>query len=66
MSTLGILGTDINPSNDEADVEEVVGGVGVTVKKWSIKENALLISGWINCSTVPTIGTDKKRSSFCG
>jgi len=66
MAALGLSGTDIDPSNDEADVEEVVRGVGVTVKKWSIKEDQSLTSGWINCSTNPTVGTNKKRSSFWG
>jgi len=66
MAALGLSGTDIDPGNDEVDVEEVMGGVGVTMKKWSIKEDQLLINGWINCSTNLTVGTDKKRSSFWG
>jgi len=66
MDALGLSGTDIDPSNDETDVEEVVGGVGVTMQKWLIEEDQLLISGWINCSMDPTVGTDKKRSSLWG
>jgi len=45
MAALGLGGTDIDPSNDEADVEEVVRGVGGTVKKWSTEDDELLISG---------------------
>ena len=64
MATLGPSGTDIDPSNDEVYVKEVVGAVGVTAKKWSTEEDELLLSGWINCSTDLIVGTDKKRSSF--
>jgi len=64
MAALGLGRTDIDPSNDEADVEEVVRGVGVTGRKWSTEKDELLISCWINCSTDPTVGTNKKRSSF--
>jgi len=64
MAALGPGGTDIDLNNDEADVQEVVRGVGGTAKKWSTEDDELLISAWINCSTDPTIGTDQKRSSF--
>ena len=66
MAALGLSGTDIDPSNDEADVEEVVGGTSVPSKKWSIEEDELLISGWSNCGTDPIVGTDQKRASFWG
>jgi len=66
MATLGLSGTDIDPSNDEANVEKVVGGISVPSKKWSIKEDQLLISRCINCGTNPTVGTDQKKVSFWG
>ena len=60
MAALALSGTDIDPSNDEANVEEIVGGIYIPSKKWSIEDDELLISGWINC------GTDKKRANFWG
>jgi len=61
---LRLSGTDINPGTGEVDVKEVVGDVVVTVKKCIIEEDQLLINGYINCGTNPTVLTDKKRSSF--
>ena len=45
-------------------MEEVVGGEVVPSKKGSIEEDQVLISGWINCGTDPTVGTDKKMPSL--
>jgi len=66
MVALGLSRTDIDPSADEADVEEVVGTVAITVKKWSIEDDQLLISSWVNDNTYLTIGTDRKRLSVWG
>ena len=52
---------DIEHSTDEADVEEVVGGVVVLAKKWIAEGDGLSISSWINCYTDHTVGTDKKN-----
>ena len=66
MGALELSGMDIDPNTDETNVKEVVGGVAITAKMWAIKEDQLLISSWINCSTNPTVGTKRKRSSFWG
>jgi len=66
MAALGLSKIDMDPSTDEADVEEVVDNIGVTGKKWSIEKDQLLIHGWINYDTNLTVGTDQKRSSIWG
>jgi len=62
MSALGLSRIVIDPSNYEANVEEVVGDIAVPLKKWSIEEDQLLISGSINCGTHPTVTVREKLS----
>ena len=39
MAALGLSGTDMNPNTDEVEVEEVVRGVVVGVKKYTVEED---------------------------
>ena len=66
MAGLRLFGTDIDPSNDEADVEEVVGGISVPSKKWSIAEDEILISGWIIVAQTQLSAQIKRRLAFGG
>ena len=60
MVAFELSSTDINLSTDEPDVEEIRGGIAIPSKKWSIEEDQLLISDWINYGTDPTVGTGQK------
>ena len=51
MDGLGNSGVDIDPSTNEGDVEEVVGGVAIGAKKWTAEEDQRLIRTSINMGT---------------
>jgi len=45
MTALELYRKNIDPSIEEADVEEVVRDIVVSVKKWIVEVDRLLISG---------------------
>ena len=57
----------VEVSNTETDVAgdvEVVGGVSVSAKKWTVEEDERLIRAWINVGMDAVVGNDQKRSDF--
>ena len=65
MVKLGNFRMDIDLSTEE-DMEEVVRSVGISAKKQTVEEDQWLIRAWINISMDAIVGTDQKKSSFCG
>jgi len=64
MPGLGNFGEDVEPITDQGDTQEVMGGVLIGAKKWTVEEDQRLIQAWINIGTNAVVGADKKKCSF--
>jgi len=58
MVVLRNSGADVEPMTDERDAEEVVAGVLIGAKKWTVEEDQRLISVWINIGGNVVVGID--------
>ena len=57
MVGLGNFETDIDPST-EGDVKEVLEGISIGAKKWTVEDDQRLIHAWINVGTDAVIVND--------
>jgi len=64
MIGVGHSETNIKPSANEGDVEEVVECIVVSTKKWIVAEDELLIWAWIDVAMDPIVRVNQNKSRF--